>query len=193
MIAKYAGRFADIIASDYNNITKKFEHGLKSKGYTFDEDIFMDTFISCNNTLGDKILSSEEAIKYFWSSYINKLKTISSQKEYLVYIDDMNDGECEDPWEGLDIADTHYDSYVDDLYNYIMNAVKDKYGEEEAKIFDLHINNGVHTKTLVDMGYKDVNFEYLVKKIKRYIKTHVINLKEIKDEHIKDILIAHYI
>jgi hypothetical protein len=55
-----------------------------------------------------------------------------------------------------------------------MNKVVEKYGEYEARIFELHICQGIHTKDLIAMGYVDVNFEYLIKKIKRYIKTHVI-------------------
>ena len=34
----------------------------------------MDTYIKCDNVLEDKIMDKKEALKYFWTAYINKLK-----------------------------------------------------------------------------------------------------------------------
>ena len=177
MDANYTSHFADIVADNYDNILENFKRGLKNKGYSFDEDVFMDTFISCNTTLNNKKLNKEEAIKYFWTSYVNKLKTLSSQNSNTVYIEDMfvrNENDFGDPWDELNIIDSTYNENIDDLYDLIISLLKEKYGERELNICDLHVCRGVHTKELIDMGYTDIDFEYLTKKMKRYIKNHIV-------------------
>jgi hypothetical protein len=168
-------KFADIVADNFYEIRDNFKRGLKGKGYEYDEDVLSDAFISCNLSLKDKYLTKEEAVKYYWTSYINKLKTKSSKPLNTVYISDISyDDDVFDQYKDIDVIDEQYNEDIDILYNYIMNKVVEKYGEYEARIFELHICQGIHTKDLIAMGYVDVNFEYLIKKIKRYIKTHVI-------------------
>ena len=165
--------FADIVADNFYEIINNFKRGLKSKGFGYDEDILSDTFISCNTVLKDKLMTKEEGINYFWVAYLNKLKTHAQQKSNIVYIDDLTfDGEVECP--ELDIIDETYNKDIDILYDYIMDNIREKFGKEEADIFELHICKGIHTKELIGVGYTNINFEYLVKKIKRYIKNHIV-------------------
>ena len=184
--------FADIVADNFYEIQRNFKRNLKGKGYEYNEDILSDTFISCNNTLKNKMLTKEEGIKYFWTAYVNKLNTAASQKNNTVYIAELSYHD-EDSWgpyneyEDIDTIDEQYNSDIDKLYDYIMEAIKDKYGEIEANIFELHICKGIHTKELKELGYGDINIEYLVKKIKRYINTHIVKNNKIIDELINNI------
>ena len=41
--------FADIIASNYEEIKRNFKSGLRDRGYDWDEDLMNDAFISCNS------------------------------------------------------------------------------------------------------------------------------------------------
>jgi hypothetical protein len=99
----------------------------------------------------------------------------------------------EDSWgpyneyEDIDEIDEPYNQDVDKLYDYIMDSIKHKYGEREAKVFELHVCQGVHTKELIEMGYGDINFEYLTKKIKRYVNSHIIKNNKIVDELLNNI------
>ena len=185
-------KFVDIVADNFYEIRSIFKRNLKGKGFEFNEDILTDTFISCNNTLKDKRLTKNDGIKYFWTAYLNKLKTSASQNNNTVYIAELSYHD-EDSWgpyneyEDIDIIDDVYNSDIDKLYDYIMGAVKDKYGEIESEIFELHVCKGIHTKELIRMGYTDINFEYLVKKIKRYINTHVVKNNKIVNELINNI------
>lgn len=175
MNADKKSHFADIVADNFYEIRNNFKRGLKGKGYEYDEDVLSDAFISCNTALKDKYLTKEEAVKYYWTAYINNLKSKSAKNSNTIYISDIsyNDNIFEQ-YKDIDIMDEQYNEDVDILYNYIMSKVEEKYGEYETRIFELHICQGVHTKELIEMGYTDVNFEYLTKKIKRYIKTHII-------------------
>lgn len=183
MDTTYKFYFADIVADNFYEIRDNFKRGLKSKGFGYDEDILSDTFISCNLALKDKLMTKEEGIKYFWTAYLNKLKTHAQQKSNTVYIDDLTfGGEIECP--ELDIIDETYNKDIDILYDYIMDNIRTKFGKEEADIFEMHICKGIHTKELEEMGYTNINFVYLTKKIKRYINNHII-----KDNgYVKDLL-----
>ena len=74
--------FSDLVRMNYDSIVQNFKSGLKRQGYVYDEDIMNDAFISCVNALKDKLMTQDEAIKYYWTSYINKLKTKSKHKYY---------------------------------------------------------------------------------------------------------------
>lgn len=186
MDAHDKSHFADIVADNFYEIINNFKRGLKSKGFGYDEDILTDTFISCNNTLKDKLITKEEGIKYFWTAYLNKLKTHSQQKSNTVYIDDLTyDGEVE--CEELNIIDESYNRDIDILYDYIMDRVRLEFGEKEATIFELHVCKGIHTKELEEMGYTGINFVYLTKKIKRFIKNHIIKDNQYVDDLLRGI------
>ena len=165
--------FSDIIAGDFIKIRKDFEKRSKNKGFEFDEDLFSDAFISCNFTLKNKLLTKDDALKYFWIAYLNKLKSQSLHPT--IFLEDLFPQTKEVMnYEEYDIIDESYSNDIDILYDYIMDKLREKFGVEETNIFELHVCKGIHTKELEAIGYKDVNFVYLVKKFKRYIKNHII-------------------
>ena len=169
-------KFADIVAENFNEIRGNFRKGLPAKGYRYDEDIMSDAFISCCNALKDKELTKSEALKYYWAAYINKYKTYLSKTKFHLDIDD----------EDIDVIDDVYDDTIDGMYDIITKAVREKFGEEEATIWELHTCQGLTDKELKSMGYNCIeNLVYFTRKIKRYIMNHVIPQNQKLQELIK--------
>lgn len=169
-------KFADIVAENFDEIRGNFRKGLPAKGYQYDEDIMSDAFISCCNALKDKELTKPEALKYYWAAYINKYKTHLSKVKFHLDIDD----------EDIDVIDEVYDDTIDGIYDIITKAVREKFGEEEAKIWELHTCQGLTAKELKVMGYDNIeNLVYFTRKIKRYIMNHVIPQNQKLQELIK--------
>ena len=54
--------FEDIVIENFVEIQRNFKSGLINKGYSYDEDLFNDAFISCRNTLSDKELTITDII-----------------------------------------------------------------------------------------------------------------------------------
>lgn len=155
--------FADIIASNYEEIKRNFKSGLRDRGYDWDEDLMNDAFISCNSALKDKPIDKKDAIKYFWTSYINKYKTKKSKEISTESIEDV------------DIEDVTYDKDIDRIYDIIISELQDRFGIRKAYIWDLYVCQGKSAKAIRSMGFDDIdNFIYFNKQIKRYIKKHII-------------------
>lgn len=159
--------FANIVAENYSEIKRNFISGLKGKSYKFDEDILSDTFISCNTSLKDKLLTKEDAIKYFWTSYINKLK--SQPVRNTVYIDEIVtlDEDCNANYDDFGFV-AEYDNDIDDIYNYILDKLYEKFGEYFTNIWKQHVCDNKKTNDLI-VEYSDSDLNYQFKKIRRYI------------------------
>jgi len=157
--------FANIVADNFQEIQRNFKAGLRDKGYRYDEDIMNDAFISCIKSLKDRTLPKKEAIKYYWTAYINKYKTMIS-KNKLKYVDVLDD---------IDEEDEKYDDTIDEIYDIIISEVRDHFGLRKAYIWDLYVCQGKSAKEIRNMGIMDVdNFVYFTRSIKRYIQNHVI-------------------
>lgn len=168
--------FQDIVAEDFTEICRNFQLGLPKKGFQYDEDVMSDVYLSCFNALKDKLLTKEEAIKYYWTAYINKMKTIASKQNFIVSFEDVLEE---------DIEDVPYNNSTDSIYQIITNELQDKFGVRTAIIWELHACHGMTTKEIKNMGYvKDTNLAYLSKKMKRYIKNHIIQ----ENEKLKEII-----
>lgn len=158
-------KFADIVAENFNEIHGNFKKGLPLKGYIYDEDLMSDAFLSCCNALKDKLLTKQEALKYYWAAYINKFKTQVSKVKFYVDIED----------EEIDVIEENYDSTIDEIYNIIIEAVRDKYGIRDAYVWELYACQGKSAKEIKSVGITHIeNFVNFNKKIKRYIAKHVI-------------------
>lgn len=176
--------FANIIAEYYNEIKRKFISGLKDKGYKFDEDILSDTFISCNTALKEKLLTKEEAVKYFWTSYINKIK--SQPARNIIYMDEITPINEEDEYIEYDEfgAVSEYNMDIDNIYNYILDKVEEKFGIDIVNVWTKHVCDNKKISELRE-EYNDVNVEYQIKKVRKYvdklIKTDKILMEMIKN------------
>ena len=135
--------FADIVANNYDEIKRNFKAGLKDRGYEWDEDLLNDAFISCNSALKDKPISKTEALKYFWTSYINKFKSKQSKKKPEESIEDYD----------VDPICPVYNQEIDKLYKAIVSAVQDEYGLRKAYIWELYVCEGKSAKEIKAMGF----------------------------------------
>ena len=158
--------FADIIAANFQEIRRNFYTGLIDKGYEWDEDLMSDAFVCCCNTLKDKEMTKKDAIKYYWTAYINKYKTKQSHKIPMMSFEDM-----EEEYDEIDIP---YHKDVDDIYDIIVKAVQDEYGLKKAFIWEMYVCKGVPSADLRAMGFTDINFIYFARQVKRFILKHVV-------------------
>ena len=155
--------FAEIVADNFSEILKNFKSGLKSKGYEFIEDLMNDAFISCNSALKDKKMTKQEAVKYYWTSYINKYKTYITKNRYVSL--DENYEEIDEP----------YNSGVDEIYDTIINELRNKFGVRKTFIWEMYACRGMSAKEIRAMGFNEIeNFVYFNRKITRYIHNHII-------------------
>lgn len=178
--------FANIIAEKFEEIRDNFKKGLANKGYIFDEDLMNDAFISCNNTLKDNKLTEKEAIKYYWTAYINKFKTAEANKKPIVSFDDIVEGYDTDIDEEIDVVNEPYNEDIDKIYNIILDEIRDNYGLKLAYIWELHVCYGKTPKQIRSMGIDDeINYNSFCKKVKRFIN-RTINGNESLKELIKN-------
>lgn len=171
--------FSDIVAENFNEIYKNFRIGLKSKGYAFSEDIMNDAFISCVTTLKDKQITKQEALKYYWTAYINRFKTLTEKEHKIEYIEDMTEYE--------DIPSSTYNDSPDKIYDIIIKELQDHYGVKKTYLWELYALKGKTTNEIKAMGFKDIkNYAYFTKQVKRYIKSHIIKDNQLLQELIKN-------
>ena len=159
-------KFEDIIIENFAEIQRNFKSGLLNKGYLYDEDLMNDAFISCNNALNKKDLSKKEAIKYFWTAYINKYKTKMSKTPHHLSIEDVV--------EDFDNIDEEYNDVPDKIYDIIIQAIRDKFGLKKAFIWEMYVCQGKSAKEIRNMGFTVDNFVYLTRQVKRYINNQLI-------------------
>lgn len=169
----------DIMTVKFNEIKHNFICASKKNGLGFNEDIFIDSYIKCNETLKNKNLDENEIIKYFWVSYCNNIK-----KEFR-----NNKHKCNvEISESFDATvDEDYDDRKLVLYDTIITSVKEKYSELEYTLWYLHFVEKKSYESLVDMGYKNINFHNLFRNINYYIKNKLPNENTEYNNIIKDL------
>lgn len=170
-------KFSDIIAENFIEISENFKVGLKSKGYRYDEDIMNDAFISSNSALKDKLMDKSEAIKYYWTSYINKYKSYLTKKSETCEELDIEEDILNEIIEER-ASKTAYNKDIDDLYIIIQEELKEYFGNEEIDEWIQHVCYG--------KPYKSGNINYLTKKIRRYISNKAIYKNKILKELIEN-------
>ena len=117
--------FAEVVAHNYDEIKRNFKAGLKDKGYPWDEDIMNDAFISCNSALKDKPITKSDAIKYYWTAYINKFKSQKLKEEDIASLDDID----------YDCIDEPYINDIDKIYDIVIAELQDEFGIRETYIW----------------------------------------------------------
>lgn len=146
--------FLDIIGRDYDAIKSQFRKCMKSNGMTFDEDIFGETMVKCQERFGDKRMDKDEAIGYFWASF--KTNTIREKR----YCRNINKCELQD-----NDAATFDDGGI--LLKNTLNKIGKIYGERDLNNFLRHAEGET---------YDSIGSEFNKKRyseIKDYIKSVV--------------------
>lgn len=177
-----AGTFLTHVAGSYGEIKGNFKKGLSKMKYSFDEDLFSDTILKCNNTFGDKVITKEEALKYFWVAYLNGYK--NDKKKYAVK-------NAEAIPDNFNIADNRpeYNYEIDDTYNIIIDALKDRFGEKNADAWVKHILFKKPYNKMLEDNEIPQNFHYTIKKIKKFLQGEIRNNKSIQ-QMVEDIRTA---
>lgn len=155
--------FNELIVNDFYGLKLKFQTKLKSIGLEFDEDLFVDTLLKCNNTLNNKDLPKNDLLKYWWVAYCNELKRPKTYSQV-----DINEN-----IDYYDRCDKTYDEEIDEIYELVINELYKKF---DKHIIDAWVNHTCYNKSykgLEEMGYK-FKFNNEFKKINRYIKTKLI-------------------
>ena len=151
----YTGTFSEIVGKDYDTIKNIFINKSNNRSLLWCEDTFHDVIIKCIEKFEDKIISNEEAIKYSWTAYINSI---------LNYIDKSNIETDLD--EEYDIEDTEYNNDIDNIYNVILEDIKENFGNTGINM----INDYLDGKTIKDKTKARKICKYLKTKYKDKIK-----------------------
>lgn len=167
------GTFLTHVAGSYGEIKRNFKKGLSKMKYSFDEDLFSDTILKCNNTFGDKVITKEEALKYFWVAYLNGYK--NDKKKYAV----KNTEAIPDNFNIVDNR-PNYNYEIDDTYNIIIDALKDRFGEKNADAWVKHILFKKPYNKMLEDNEIPQNFHYIIKKIKKFLQGEIRNNKSIQ-------------
>ena len=163
------GTFMDLVASNYKEIKKLFKTRSYNMNYEFDEDSFNDAFIKCVNKFNSEEITYDTVLKYFWTSYINTVKT------NLIKESNMHSEELDE--ELHDCIDNTYNEFIDDdyskeVYNIIMNAITVKYGKEDMLIYSLHKYHDWTENDLIAAGYDITDLKNKIKTIHRFVKSY---------------------
>lgn len=164
-------KFSVIVASRFQEIKRTFKTGLKNSGYVWNEDIFMDSYIKCDSVLKDKIMDEKEALKYFWTAYINKLK--NHYKSRYAIMDVIPDD--------YDKIDEEYDKDKDILCELLYECIYKKFGKNIAEAWRDYRYYGKPSNIIIKEYGFDQDFRYILKRIKKHINDTLMKDKYMKE------------
>lgn len=159
------GTFMDIVGARYKDIKCIFKSRSFNNNIDFDEDIFNDTFIKCVEKFGNKEIDYETTVKYFWTAYINGVRTVANAHMHDIVIplnEEIHD--CID-------EDTDCD-YEKQLYKTVMEAVTVKFGEDNMQIYSLYKYHNWTEDELIMAGYDCNNLSEKIKTIHKFVKAY---------------------
>ena len=154
----------DIVGIHYDDIRKTYCLRDNNNGRKFDEDSFNDAFIKCSICFGNKQITYDDVIKYFWIAYSNTRK--GANYKYKSHIE-LQENYPED------IIDDDQDSFAEKFYNVSMDAIKKSFGEDDMMIYSLYKYHDWTKKDLIEAGYDCNNLEIRIKNIHKFLKEYV--------------------
>lgn len=154
--------FLNYVSINYKRLFSSFKQQICDKGLYFDEDIFEDTILKCNNHLKTKSLNEKEIESYFWKSFkINTLRETNYMRSKTVDTIPEN------------IIIENYDDTVTKACNQIKKLIIDKFGHEKYRLFILHVNGATYKELELNSNIKCV--KYLCRKIRDYVRIYYKN------------------
>ena len=148
--------FLTYVANNFKTIKNKFELQIKRVGLSFDEDIFSDTILKCNEKLKESNINDKEMLYYFWMAFKNNtLREIG-------YIRNNTTDQMPE-----DIIDEYDDEKID-LFDVVTKLIIDEFGEEIYQLFSLHAN-GMTYEELYKITKKE-NLKYIFRKVREYVR-----------------------
>lgn len=152
--------FMDWVGVHYDKIRSLFKSRSHNANNDFDEDAFNDAFIKCAQRFGNTATTYEDVVKYFWIAYINTIKSSSHDKfdEFNIELHDC-----------IDDTDDDHASYI---YNIVMDAITEAFGEDDMMIYSLYKYHGWKKIDLINAGYDCSNLDIRIKTIHRFVKAY---------------------
>lgn len=152
-------KFLTYVANNFKTIKNKFELQIKRVGLSFDEDIFSDTILKCNEKLKESNINDKEMLYYFWMAFKNNtLREIG-------YIRNNTTDQIPE-----DIIDEYDDEKID-LFDVVTKLIIDEFGEEIYQLFSLHAN-GMTYEELYKITKKE-NLKYIFRKVREYVRRKI--------------------
>ena len=152
----------------FHNVEPRFESFKKSmkkmamkNGISFDDDVFMDTLVSCSQTFSNQNATNSDIDNYFWIAFKqNSFSKISRNKfSDTVNFDDFGDN----------LIDELYNADIDEIVDLIKNEVIHEFGNDIYNAWMLHMCEGYTYTELEKCGYKGLNLHNEFRQIKRHI------------------------
>ena len=159
-----SGTFMDIVGVHYTELKNLFKTRLYDRGIQFDEDLFNDAFIKCARKFGNSIVTLEVTAKYFWTAYLNTIKSsiYKSKQNEIVSLDE----------ELHDCIDESDNAYALNIYNVVMDAITERFGEDDMMMYSLYKYHGWSKDDLIGEGYDCTAFDTRIKEIHKFVKTY---------------------
>lgn len=151
----------EIMEKRFHEIQNNFKCASKKHGYTFDYDVFIDTYIKCDELLKNKNMTETEIIQYFWVAYINNLNKDLKKQSKITKVDLE---------EAADVLDEPYDNRRTIVYETMMKYVETNFKPDEVKAWYLHFAENKSYEDLINMGYVNINFHNTFRNINNHIK-----------------------
>lgn len=150
--------FLDFIAKNLRSLIKSFKEKIAKSGLNFDEDVFSETMLKCNEKLKGKNLPDEEMASYFWVAF--KLNTLRELKYLRNNTTDI-------------IPDSSNEEnlpFNEEKFEKVSNIIIKHFGERLYTLFAMHANGMSYN----ELGkITDVNkLKYQFRKIRDYVRTH---------------------
>lgn len=155
-------RFFDNVGPRFDTFKKNMMKCSVANKIPFDEDVFMDTILSCAEVCPEDCTTSEDIDNYFWISY--KQNVYNSKRRFTNDSKvDMNAAEDELIW-------VSYNGDIDCLYEAIQDHLEDEFGYDIATAWMLHMCDGYSIGDLKAMGYNIPNPTGTFRKVKAYVE-----------------------
>lgn len=147
--------FMNFVSRNFTRIKNDFKSKIKRMGLSFNEDIFSDTILKCNDRIKQLKPDRMDMIAYLWTAFkMNTLRELSYARNNT--IDEIPEISTED-----------FDT-TNDMFNDVSELIINKFGEEIYELFLLH-SNGVKYDDLERMTTLR-HLKYLFRRVREYVR-----------------------
>lgn len=160
----------DLVAVHYKDIKNCFQSRLAKIGKTFNDDAFNDAFIKCSIRFGEKEISYDDVLKYFWVAFLNTMRT-----------EEHHNGKFDHDAEIQDEIDEEYDTNIDDLFAVICESLEERFGKENLLAFKMVVCDNWDIDELIENQYVERDFKTTFKKMKQFAKKDIKTNPKILD------------
>lgn len=152
-----AGPFLFFISKRFFEIRNNFKIKILHLGFCFDEDIFSETLLKCNEALSKYSLNNDNMLFYFWRAFKNNtLRDLTYSRNKL---------RSEFP---IDVIEKVEVNIIDEYFEKISRQIIQNFGYEAYNSLILH-TNGMPYETLCNITNIN-NLKYRFRRIREYIR-----------------------